>query len=163
MGFIYFVGLKCTGSHWFMWSNVKFRIGLPKTNSGLAKSHLQWKTRGHAKKTAPDKSLGVFWPNIAKFEVYLRYRHCSKLFREMGKESEFRQRCCRNSTKVWERKRKSGREKILNFGNHITKIPTVQTCWPKTNCGNAIVEIGEKKNLWQLWQCHCQKWGEKNK
>ena len=27
-------------------------------------------------------------------------------------------------------------------------------------CGNAISEIGEK-NLWQLWQCHCQKWEEK--
>ena len=34
---------------------------------------------------------GVFWPNIAKSGVYLRYRHCSKLFRELRKESEFRQ------------------------------------------------------------------------
>ena len=33
-------------------------------------------------------------------------------------------------TKVWERKRKSGREKILNFGNEITEIPAAQTCWP---------------------------------
>ena len=47
-------------------------------------------------------------------------------------------------TKVWERKRKSGREKILNFGNHITEILAAQTCWPKTNCGNAIAKIGEK-------------------
>ena len=54
LGFIYFVGLKCTGSHWSTWPNVKFRIGLPKTNSGLAKSHLQRKTHGHAQKTAPD-------------------------------------------------------------------------------------------------------------
>ena len=51
------------------------------------------------------------------------YRHYSKLFRKLRKESEFRQRCCRNSTKVWERKRKNGREKILNFGNHITETP----------------------------------------
>ena len=62
----------------------------------------------------------------------------------LRKESEFRQQCCRNSTKVWERKSKSGREKILNFDNHITKIPVAQTCWPKTNCDNAIAKIGEK-------------------
>ena len=103
----------------------------------------------------------VFWLNIAKSGVYLRYRHCFKLFRELRKESEFWQRCCRNSTKIWERKRKSGGEKILNFGNHITEIPAAQTCWPKTNWGNAITEIGEKKILWQLWQCHCRKWEEK--
>ena len=45
----------------------------------------------------------------------------------------------------YERKRKSGREKFLNFGNHITEIPAAQTCWSKTNCGNDIAEIGEKK------------------
>ena len=94
----------------------------------------------------------VFWLIIAKSRIYLHYSHCSKLFRELRKESEFRQRCCPNSTKVWERKR----EKILNFGNGITEIPADQ----ETNCGNAIAEIG-KKNLWQLWQCHCQKWERK--
>ena len=73
------------------------------------------------------------------------YKYCSKLFRKLRKESEFRQQCCRNSTKVWERKRKSGKEKILNFGNHITEIPAAQINWPKTNCGNVIAEIGEKK------------------
>ena len=65
----------------------------------------------------------VFWLNIAKFRVYVCYRHCSKLFRELRKDSEFWQQYYWNSTKVWERKRKSGREKILNFGNHITEIP----------------------------------------
>ena len=40
LGFIYFVGLKYTRSHWSMWSNVEFRVELPKTNLGLAKSHL---------------------------------------------------------------------------------------------------------------------------
>ena len=28
----------------------------------------------------------------------------------------------------------------------------------ETNCGNDIAEIGGKKVLWQLWQCHCRKW-----
>ena len=45
----------------------------------------------------------------------------------------------------YERKRKIWREKILNFGNHITQISIAQTYWPKTNCGNVIVEIGGKK------------------
>ena len=45
----------------------------------------------------------------------------------------------------YERERKSGWEKILNFGNHITEIPITQTCWSKTNCGNAIAEIGKKR------------------
>ena len=55
---IYFVGLKCTESHWSMRPNVEFQIGLPKTNSGLAKSNLQRKTCGFAQKTTPDSSLG---------------------------------------------------------------------------------------------------------
>ena len=41
--------------------------------------------------------------------------------------------------------RESEREKILNFGNHITEIPGAQTYWPKTNCDNATVKIGGKK------------------
>ena len=35
--------------------NVKFQIELTKTNPSVAKSHLQWKTRGYVQKTAPDK------------------------------------------------------------------------------------------------------------
>ena len=92
----------------------------------------------------------------------MRYRYYSNLFREMRKESEFRQRCCQNSTKVWERKRKSWREKIWNFGNGVTEIPTAQITWPsvcavcskcevltkkKGNCGNAIVETGREKKI----------------
>ena len=49
------------------------------------------------------------------------------------------------------------RDKILNFGNGIIEIPTER----ETNCDNVITEIGKKKNLWQLWQCHCRKWKEK--
>ena len=59
--------------------------------------------------------------------------------------------------KVWERRRKWWREKILNFGNGDTEFPVpnsaAQVCvecpkWKEkknwqTNCGNAIAEIGE--------------------
>ena len=48
--------------------NVEFRIDLPKTNPGLAKSHLQ-KARGYAQKTTPNKDLpylllNYFWPIV---------------------------------------------------------------------------------------------------
>ena len=62
--------------------------------------------------------------------------------------------------KVWERKRKGEREKILNFGNHITEILVAQTCWPKTNCDNAIVEIG-KKNFVAIMAMSLPKMGGK--
>ena len=57
-------------------------------------------------------------------------------------------------------KEKNGREKILNFGNHITEIPAAQVgarsvsaCKENQmmgkkkfgNCGNAIAENGKKK------------------
>ena len=35
----------------------------------------------------------VFWLSIAESRVYLRYGYRSKLFRELRKESEFRQWC----------------------------------------------------------------------
>ena len=44
----------------------------------------------------------------------------------------------------YEKERKRGRKKILNFGDHITEILAAQICWPKTNCGNAIAKIGKK-------------------
>ena len=100
----------------------------------------------------------------------MHYSHCSKLFKNLRKESEFWQRCCRNSTKLWERKRKNGREKILNFGNGITEIPAAQIYWPINqlwqchcrnrekkiygNCGNAIAENGRKKKIMvvEIWR-----------
>ena len=87
------------------------------------------------------------------------YRYCSNLFRNIRKESEFRQYHCRNSTKVEETKRKSGREKFFIFDNTITIIPSAHTYCPymlpewvlevwvrarKTKCGNGIAEIGKK-------------------
>ena len=63
--------------------------------------------------------------------------------------------------KVWERRRKWWREKILNFGNGDTEFPVPNSAaraWSaqsekkkkkrknwQTNCGNAIAEIEKKK------------------
>ena len=58
---------------------------------------------------------------------------------------------CRNSTKVWEINRKSGREKILNFGNHIIEIPANRV---GVKCYKCL-----KGN--QLWQFHCRNRGKK--
>ena len=58
--------------------------------------------------------------------------------------------------KVWERRRKRWREKMLNFGNVDTKFPlpsSAARAWSarsekekkkkwQTNCGNAIAKIG---------------------
>ena len=72
--------------------------------------------------------LGVIWLNITKFEIYLRYRYYFNLFRGMRRESEYQQHHCRNSTKVWERKRKSEKEReCMNFGNVITEIPATRS------------------------------------
>ena len=71
-----------------------------------------------------------------------------------GKRMNFGNSVAEILIKVWERKRKSEREKILNFSNVITEIPAAQTCWPsrcevlevgcpkETNCGNAIAKLG---------------------
>ena len=86
-----------------------------------------------------------------------------KLIGELRKEKEFRQQCCRNSTKVGERKRKSWRKK-RNFGNTVTEIPLPKMlpvqlkekqlrqrhCQNRKknffgNCGNGIAENGKKK------------------
>ena len=78
--------------------------------------------KGHEKKKTHTHThtwyWAVFWPNITKSGVYLRYRHCFKLFRELRKESE-----------------KVG----------ISVITLLKFLLTETNCGNVIVEIGKKK------------------
>ena len=114
------------------------------------------------------------------------YRYCLKLIGELRKEKEFRQQYCRNSTKIGERKRKRWREKEEEFRQHCYQnsfaqipAPLVSCVLKKSNygnaiaeigkkrnfffgnCGNDIVENGKKKNWMELWQCHCRKWEEK--
>ena len=96
----------------------------------------------------------VFWVNIAKSKLNLLYRYCLKLIGELRKEKEFRQQCCRNSTKIGERKRKRWREKEEEFRQHCyrnssAQIPTrpMFCVLKKSNSGNAIVEIGKKENF----------------
>ena len=61
---------------------------------------------------------GVFWLNIVKFEVNLRYKYCSNLFRDVRKESEFRQYHYRNSTKSRKEKKKKWEREIFDFRQH---------------------------------------------
>ena len=61
----------------------------------------------------------------------------------------------------YEREREKAKERkfwILAMASQKFLLP--KPADRETNCGNAIAEIG-KKNLWQLWQCHCWKWEEK--
>ena len=96
----------------------------------------------------------VFWVNIAKSKLNLLYRYCLKLIGELRKEKEFRQQCCRNSTKIGERKRKRWREKEEEFRQHGYRNSSAQipprpmSCvLKKSNCGNAIAEIGKKEKF----------------
>ena len=68
---------------------------------------------------------------------------------------KFQQKYEREREKVGERK----------FGISTMALPKflLPKKLTKTNCGNDIVEIGGKKILWQLWQCHCRKWEGKKK
>ena len=56
----------------------------------------------------------------------------------------------------YERKRKSGRGKILNFDNYITEILADRNQLWQCHCRNR-----GGKNI--LWQYHCRKWEEKKK
>ena len=70
-------------------------------------------------------------------------------FGKLRKEKEFRQQCCRNSTKRGERERqKGGERKKRNFGNTVTEIPLPKMLpvqLKKSNCNNAIAKNGKKK------------------
>ena len=75
-----------------------------------------------------------------------------KLIGELRKEKEFRQQCCRNLTKIGERKRKRWREKEEEFRQHCYRNSSAQipaspmSCvLKKSNCGNAIAEIEKKR------------------
>ena len=58
-------------------------------------------------------SYRVFWVNITKSEVNLRYRYCSKLFGILRREIEFQYYRCRNLTKsMREKKKKVERENV---------------------------------------------------
>ena len=83
--------------------------------------------------------------------------------------------------KVWERRRKRWREKMLNFGNGDTKFTmpnSVVRVWEvcveclkwkekkniwQTNCGNAIAEIGKKKICNNYSNGIAENWGKKKK
>ena len=64
--------------------------------------------------------------------------------------------------KVWERRRKGWREKMLNFGNGDTEFPMPNSAarvWVR-----GVPEVKrKKKNLTNyLWQCHCWNREKKN-
>ena len=103
--------------------------------------------------------LRVFWVNIAKSEVNLRYSYCSKLFGILRREIEFRYYRCRNSTKSMREKKKKVERENVEFRQRWYRISSAQFCCPcvecpkwkgknkknkiwQTNCGNAIAEIG---------------------
>ena len=100
----------------------------------------------------------VFWVNIAKSEVNLRYRYCSKLFGILRREIEFWYYHCRNSTKSMREKKKKMERENVEFRQRWYRISSAQFCCPCVECP----KWKEKKKLTnELWQCHCQNRGIK--
>ena len=100
----------------------------------------------------------VFWVNIAKSEVNLRYRYCSKLFGILRREIEFWYYRCRNSTKSMREKKKTMERENVEFRQRWYRISSAQFCYQCVECP----KWKEKKKLTnELWQCHCQNRGIK--
>ena len=78
--------------------------------------------------------IGVFWVNIAKLEVNLRYRYCSKLFGILRREIEFRYYRCRNLTKSMREKKKNVERENVEFWQRWYRISSAQFCCPCVEC-----------------------------
>ena len=102
------------------------RKTLLKTNSGKTKT-TKW----------------VFWVNITKSEVNLRYRYCSKLFGILRRQIEFRYYRCRNSTKSMREKKKKVERENVEFRQRWYWISSAQFCCPCVECPKWK---GKKKN-----------------
>ena len=113
----------------------------------------------------------VFWLKIAKNVVYWCYRYYSKLFGKMRRETEFRQRCCRNSKKKYnELGERENWISVMRLSKFLScRYRQACSCLKcrlggalemETNCGNGIAENGRKKELWQL---SCWKWRKRKK
>ena len=76
----------------------------------------------------------VFWVNIAKLEVNLRYRYCSKLFGILRREIEFRYYRCRNLTKSMREKKKNVERESVEFWQRWYRISSAQFCCPCVEC-----------------------------
>ena len=74
--------------------------------------------------------FGVFWVNIAKSEVNLRYRNCPNLFGILRREIEFRYYRCRNSTKSMREKKKKVERENVEFRQWGYRISCAQFYCP---------------------------------
>ena len=101
---------------------------------------------------------GVFWVNIAKSEVNLRYRYYSKLFGILRRKIEFQYYRCRNSTKSMREKKKKVERENVEFQQRWYRISSAQFCYPCVECPK-WKEKKKKILTNELWQCHCQNRG----
>ena len=101
----------------------------------------------------------VFWVNIVISKLNLLYRYCLKLIGKLRKEKEFRQQCCRNSTKIRRKKEEEFQQHC--YRNSSAQIPArrmkkkqLRQCHYRNrkkgkkifgNCGNGIAKNGKKK------------------
>ena len=99
----------------------------------------------------------VFWVNMQNQKLICVIGTVQSYLGFWGERLNFDITVAEIQPKVWERRRKRWREKMLNFGNDDTEFPlpsSAARAWSawsekekkkkfwQTNCGNAIAEIG---------------------
>ena len=89
-------------------------------------------------------SFRVFWVDIVKSEVNLRYKNCLNLFGILKREIEFRYYRCRNSTKSMREKKKKVERENIELWQRGYRISCAQFCYPGVR---GVLEVKRKKKL----------------
>ena len=84
----------------------------------------------------------VFWVNIVKSEVNLRYKNCLNLFGILKRKIEFRYYCYQNSTKSMREKKKKVGRKNVEFRQRDIEFPVPNS----TARVRGVPEVKRKKN-----------------
>ena len=106
------------------------------------KHFLSWLAGKLREKKKKGSYLRVFWINIAKSEVNLRYRNCSNLFGISRREIKFRYYCYRNSTKSMREKKKKVERENIELWQRGYRISCAQFCYPGVR---GVPEVKQKK------------------
>ena len=89
----------------------------------------------------------VFWVNIVKSEINLRYKNCLNLFGILKREIEFRYYCCQNSTKSMREKKKKVERKNVEFWQRRCRNSSAQFYCPGVRGVRGVPKVKRKKKI----------------
>ena len=92
----------------------------------------------------------VFWVNIAKSELNLRYKNYWNLFGILRRETEFRYYHCRNSTKSMREKKKKVERENVEFRQCGYRNSFAQFYCPGVRGVRRVPKVKRKKNFDKL-------------